>query len=638
MFAQQVDTVVEKYDLVYTVQFEFNEIPESKSEASSGYRISGAKIYDSTTGNLIQEIDIPSKLILQDKENKYNVKYIDFYKRKIAEAKDFSVLMDSWYDPIHFCARTKRNFYLFDSTKKSYYLDTTLSNHNDVFFDEQLKSLRRYVFKTSAKSRITYTYQLENKKWLLIDTNEALFEPIPPKIKYPSSNFISVDKKSHQLPLKAVIGNDTKLQVKDTFWLYKTCDDTLYITQVQSASKAFFSINPTLLPKQKTPLIFNGILREDSYDFTTNYFHCALTLTDRSILSFDVNIPTISNNSIVYYRPDSSVNYAIGNQPNARFSTVVFTYPSGQISIKGTILDKDTNRRVGHWVHYKEGTIESELVGYSKSISLTALDDTYGLEHNHFKVKVFENGSWKEPIMDAANNEISLFINPKTEKIVAYTDSTQFDIDLKYKQLSIYTDIAFYLLKPNERTLKIDRYEIPFEVVKNQYTIILNDRILKSSNENKYELTNGYITALQKQYPEISTFWIDEIQRCFSLQNLDDKTRRKVLKQLVRDSSISFVSQLFYTNRNLQRINYCDNKVIAAIDIDADYPVKFWLKARIRGFSSIETDEGYNRFWLTYPSKLIDDDFFNAFKKLTRQKLVFFANFNSYIAPEKTKN
>ena len=143
---------------------------------------------------------------------------------------------------------------------------------------------------------------------------------------------------------------------------------------------------------------------------------------------------------------------------------------------------------------------------------------------------------------------------------------------------------------------------------------------------------------MQKQYPEIATFWIDEIQRCFSLQNLDDKTRRKVLKQLVRDSSISFVSQLFYTNRNLQRINYCDNKVIAAIDIDADYPVKFWLKARIMGFSSIETDAGNNRFWLTFPSKLIDEDFFNAFKKLTRQKLVFFANFNFYIAPEKTKN
>lgn len=480
--------------------------------------------------------------------------------------------------------------------------------------------------------------ECENNEWELIDTNEALFEPILPTIKYPLTDCLVVNENSHVLPLKVVIDNNDKVQVRDTFWLYNVSSDTLYITAVQSTTKEFFSIKPTLLPKQRTPLIFNGFLTPESYSFNTKYFNYIITLTDGSFICLGVVIPTISNHSTVYYRKDSSVNYSIAKQANERFSLVVFTYPNGYLRAVGTLQDMDTNSRVGNWLNFNMASMTSNSIVYSKRILLSAFKDDGLTTHNKFKVKVFENGSWKEPIMDAANNEISLFINPKTEKIVAYTDSTQFEIDLKYKQLSIYTDIAFYLLKPNERTLKIDRYEIPFEVVKNQYTIILNDRILKSSNENKYELTNGYITALQKQYPEISTFWIDEIQRCFSLQNLDDKTRRKVLKQLVRDSSISFVSQLFYTNRNLQRINYCDNKVIAAIDIDADYPVKFWLKARIRGFSSIETDEGYNRFWLTYPSKLIDDDFFNAFKKLTRQKLVFFANFNSYIAPEKTKN
>jgi len=638
MFAQQVDPVLEKHDLVYTVQFEFNEIPESKSEGSSRYRISGAKIYHSTTGSLHQEIDIPSKLILQDKENKYNVKYIDFYKRKIAEAKDFSVLMDSWYDPIHFCARTKRNFYLFDSTKKSYYLDTTLSNHNDVFFDEQLKTLRRYVFKTSAKSRITYTYQLENKKWLLIDTNEALFEPILPRIKYPLTDCLVVNENSHVLPLKVVIDNNDKVQVRDTFWLYNVSSDTLYITAVQSTTKEFFSIKPTLLPKQRTPLIFNGFLTPESYSFNTKYFNYIITLTDGSFICLGVVIPTISNHSTVYYRKDSSVNYSIAKQANERFSLVVFTYPNGYLRAVGTLKDMDTNSRVGNWLNFNMASMTSNSIVYSKRILLSAFKDDGLTTHNKFKVKVFENGSWKEPITDTLKNQLLTFITQKTKKIVAYTDSTQFDIDLKYKQLPIYTDIAFYLLKPNERTLKIDRYEIPFEVVKNQYTIIFDKEYIKTANKKFDEFTDAYIISLQKQYPEISTFWIDEIQRCFSLQNLDDKTRRKVLKQLVRDSSISFVSQLFYTNHNLQRINYCDNKVLAAIDIDTEYPERFWLKARIMGFSSIETDAGNNRFWLTFPSKLIDEDFFNAFKKLTRQKLVFFANFNFYIAPEKTKN
>jgi hypothetical protein len=283
-------------------------------------------------------------------------------------------------------------------------------------------------------------------------------------------------------------------------------------------------------------------------------------------------------------------------------------------------------------------SMTSNRIVYSKEMLLSAFKDDGIATHNKFKLKVLEKGTWKEPITDTLKNQLRTFITQKTDRIVAYTDSTSYCFALSYKKLPVHTVNEFYLLKADDKKLKIGFYEIPFQLVKNQFTILFENEYIKAANKKIDEFTDAYFISLQKQYPEISTFWMNGNQRCFSLQNLDDKTRRKVLKQLVRDSSISFVSQLFYTNRNLQRINCCDNKVIAAIDIDADYPVKFWLKARIRGFSSIETDEGYNRFWLTYPSKLIDEDFFNAFKKLTRQKLVFFANFNFYIAPEKTKN
>ena len=356
------------------------------------------------------------------------------------------------------------------------------------FFYEPLKTMRRYDFKTSAKSRIAFTYQLENKKWVLIDKNEALFEPVPPKIKYPSTNCIVVKEKSHQLPLKAVIGTHTKLPVKDTFWLYNACDDTLYITKVQSASRDFFSINQTLLPKQTTPLIFNGFLDYESYDFTTRQFFCSLTLTDGSILGLGIVIPMVSNYSVVYYRTDSSIRYAVANRPKARFSTAVFTYPNGQLRAIGTVQDKDTSLKVGKWLYFKEGTISSDDVLYSKAISLSAFDDTYGYEHNQFKVKVLENGIWKEPIMDAYDNKIRFYITSKTDSIVAYTDTTSYRFKLHYKKLYPYISKQFYLLKPNERTLKIGYYVMPFKVIKNQYAIILNYSRFKSGQKNNLSI------------------------------------------------------------------------------------------------------------------------------------------------------
>lgn len=149
---------------------------------------------------------------------------------------------------------------------------------------------------------------------------------------------------------------------------------------------------------------------------------------------------------------------------------------------------------------------------------------------------------------------------------------------------------------------------------------------------------NDYITALREQYPDISTVWISKNQRGVSLQDLEDETRAKVLQQMMSDSCVSVVCQLFYTNRNPQRLSYCDNKVIAEIDIDTEYPEKFRRTALKLGYSSIETDSGNNRFWLTYPSKLIDEGFFEAFDRLTKEKLVLGAYLNSYFEPvEETK-
>lgn len=623
-----------KDELRYTVRFDYQTL-SALYEGTNEYLLNGARIYNTQTGKLHQEIYIPRISKSPWKESKNIVKFIDFYNRGIKEAKDFSVQIESWRDLEIKAYKQKLNYYIFNATTRKYELDTTLSNYNDVFYYEPLKTMRRFDFEMTAKSRIVYTYQLEKKRWVLIDTNETLFVAPPPKIKYPSTNCIAVDEKSHTLPLKAVIGNPANLLVKDTFWLTNMCQDTLYITKVQSSTRDFFSVNQTLLPGQRTPLIFNGILTSNTFDFNINQFFCTLTLTDGSLLGLSIMIPTISNNATVYYRKDSTIHYAVANRPKARFLNAVFTYPNGQIKVKGTVQDKDTTLKMGNWLYFKEGTNESTEITYSKSISLSAFDDNNSFHHNKFKVKVLEEGVWKQPVMDEDSYQLTFYLTSKTDSIVAYTDSTSYGFALPYKELPVYLTKQFYLLKPNERTLKIGYYEMPFSVVKDQYAIILNYGYFTSPNKTMYQLTDSFIAALQKQYPKITTVWISKNQRGINLQNLEFETKRDVLQQLTRDSSVAFVCQIFLIGR-LQSIGYCNNRVYA--DIDIQDPEKFRQKALKLGFSNIEIANSNNRFWLTYPGKLLDEGFYEAFDRLTKEKLVFSAFFNSYYEHEVDNN
>jgi hypothetical protein len=483
----------------------------------------------------------------------------------------------------------------------------------------------------TAISQIANTYQFENNKWVLIDKSETFFKPVPPKIKYVPKNCILLKEQSHTLPLQAVTGNNATRQIKDTFWLYNGCDEKVMITKVESNTGDFFSINQTLLPKQYSPLVFNGLLQNSSSDFTMNNFSCNLTLSDNHILSFAVTVPITGNNSLVHYRTASTINYAISKHQNTRFNTAIFTYTNGSVRAKGLIQDADTSLKAGNWRFYKDGAWGIDEVIYSKEILVSALDVNHAGQHINFKIKVLENGIWQQPVIDVINTQQRFFITEKTDSIKAYTDTTSYCFALNYKKIPANKAIQFFLLKPNERTMKIGYYQMPFSVLKDQYTIVPDYSKFKSKNRTTYQITDSILASLINKYPKIASVLVSKHQRGIDLRSLSFDEKKKVLMQLTNDSTIAFVCQLF-TVMNKNRIAFCNNKIYA--EINNEDLADFKKKAAELGYTNISADTGSNRYWLTHESKLIDEGFFESYERLTKNPLVQSAHFNTYFEPE----
>ena len=627
---QQEGDSVEKNQLNYAVRFHSQTLYDAATQTNS-YLLNEAKVYNLQTGKLHQEIYIPRITPYMFSDGRNIVKFFDFYQRGITEAVDFSVQIESWRDLKHQCYRQKLHYFIFNPTTKKYELDTLLSNYNDVFYDETVKKMRRYDFESNSEVRINYTYQLEGKEWGLIDKKEVRLKPLPPKPNSGSKYCVLLGEKSHTLTLKAIKDDHIKVIIKDTFWLYNACNDTIYISKIETGYRDFFSINQTLLPKQGTPLLFNGILTNTGYDFTINTYNCMLTFSDGFATNYGIEIPIVGNHPTMFYRADSTIDYAIVTKPNQRFSAAVFTHPNGSLSAKGNVQDADTTNKVGNWLLFEEGVKGAKYVTYSKQILLGAFDEINGSTHTNFKLKVLENGNWKTPIYDIYNNHVRLFITPKTDSIWTYTDTTQYKFAINYKKELDYTTKEFYLLKPTERSIKIGYYHTPFKVFKNQYALILNYHRFKNNNKTSYQLTDSFIATLQKRYPKIATVWISTHQTGISLESLTAEDKKRVLQHLENDSNVAVICQLFVVNHQ-QRIGFCDQKVIAEIDIEDEE--EFKRTARKLGFSSIEIDDGNNKFWLTYPGKLIDERFFEAFDRLTKEARVRAAYFNSYYEQE----
>ncbi|MFY7963782.1 MAG: hypothetical protein ACOVO1_02700 [Chitinophagaceae bacterium] len=318
---------------------------------------------------------------------------------------------------------------------------------------------------------------------------------------------------------------------------------------------------------------------------------------------------------------------SIAQPPSKRFSNVVLTFPNGNLRAKGIIQDGDTSQKVGKWQYYKHGTWDFDEVVYSKEISLAAFDRESESLYTNFNIKVFESGKWKHPVFDDINGQKKIYITATTDSIVAFTDTTSYSFDLPYNKISENIAIQFFLLKPNERTMKIGYYQMPFSVLKNQYTIIPDYSKFKSKNRTNYQITDSILTALQKKYPKIATVYVSKHQRGIDLSKLSFNEQYKVIMQLTNDTCISFVCNLF-TVMNKNRVSFCNNEVY--VELNTTDVEEFKKQALTLHFANVREDISSNKYWLTHAGKLIDESFFESFDRLTKNPLVLSVNFNSY--------
>ena len=102
------------------------------------------------------------------------------------------------------------------------------------------------------------------------------------------------------------------------------------------------------------------------------------------------------------------------------------------------------------------------------------------------------------------------------------------------------------------------------------------------------------------------------------------------MKELSEDTGISFVCQLFAIT-DKEALTYCDNRVYVELNTNNTDSLK--NAAMLLGFYDLQPDMGSNRYWLNYKSKIIDERFFEAYKKLTETRWVLSAYMSTHFEP-----
>ena len=179
--------------------------------------------------------------------------------------------------------------------------------------------------------------------------------------------------------------------------------------------------------------------------------------------------------------------------------------------------------------------------------------------------------------------------------------------------------------------MKIGYYHTPFTTIPGHYTIIPDYSFFSNARKTTYQITDSIIQVLHGLYPKMAQVYVSKNMRGLSVEHLSAAEKEQLFGKLRADKGIAFISQLFMiTDR--QAFTYCNNQVF--LELKVNQPDEIKKAALAIGFSDMQADMGNNRYSLTYQHKMIDEDFFDAFRKLTELPGVMGVYFNHYFEHE----
>jgi hypothetical protein len=490
---------------------------------------------------------------------------------------------------------------------------------------------QKKAYELTPTAKINQTYEMREQQRVLSDSHPALPQrPLAP-VKSEASACIWAAEKYHSLPLQVLEGIGTSKIISDSFLLHNYCNDSIPIVEVVTDHPGLFSISRTLVPKQNTFLKFNGSVTHTGASFTAKSYICYLVFANRTTLSFTIEFTLVGNNCRILYNTDGTVAGAIEPSVKTRYTKAILAKPDGRFRASGSIQDGDTTLKVGNWQYAEnENGVLTERV-YSKAISMYIMNQLKVDNSMDFDINVLENGSWKKHLIEDAGGGRLIYITEATDSILAFSKGLEYRFAVAYDELPHHSTKLFYLLQPGERSLKIGYYATAFSTVANQYALIPDYSILTGRTKSTPQLIDSIIGSLQDQYPTLGKVVVSKNMRAISLQGLTAKEQHLLMKQLKQNKGIAYVCQLFsITDR--QVVTYCKNNVY--VELDGNNTAGLQDAALQLGFSNMQADVGSNRYWFTYKSKLLDESFFEAFKKLTECPLVKSVFFNHYVEAE----
>ena len=589
-------------------------------ESHTVVQLQKIELYDEKTLQLLQTITEPRQKKLSWRTGA--IAFANFYREEEPYKKGFRIPADLTGKEIR--ENQRFVYYKWNTSTKLYELDTLLNSKYYTRFDGNTGRMFATEFEEKDDVKISYHYELNDRKWILLDTerheNPKPIHPIISNAIVEKKAKCYLDKTYSLKPVQYFKDEKEKLII-DTFWIGNYGNKTAKITVVQNSH---FKIPEEILPNQKLPIVYQRKFISD--DRLVNKLYIVPTpfnsVDDGFVIKYDngetltgsINYMIVDNLAMINQLPDGSLNIHIENGGNKK--KIIHTFPSGFLKEYGAYFTPD-QCRIGFWVQVDSSQHTTvNQVQYNKLITIQVANADINT------CSVTRIGTESEIV-----NRAQIAVSPSTKSIKVSNSIASAEYKINFDELKQEDGVTLNLLKPNEDFVYNGQVKLPMDFSHQQYKIIFSpEYIYKMLPQEREQVEQHYFDELLKEFPTLQYYNIDTAESMFKHGNSNNifmvldisrcgaKEKQTILNRLEKNRDIKAVCIL--SQRGAQFFN--DNQIQIPDFKNHTLDTALAAKAKSYGFSftHLQSSMSYTLSVFEYMSKIVDQAFFRDYNLL----------------------
>jgi hypothetical protein len=519
------------------------------------------------------------------------------------------------------------DFYCYNRDSESYDRIPLLSDYPNIEIQAITEPIRRKSAGLENGRIYERYFILKDMQWAMINEIFHISNPTSNPSEPLSACVQWLDDRSHLAKVYFHSNAESNVEVSHRFKYLNACRAVYQPLPFRSSHDPYFSASKFVASGDTGWVQFSATLAASMTGLQPTAHMAYVPTTDNPHHSVDIEFFVAHIEWVTQWHANGTPAFVMVQRSDGLANALVIDEEGYPVE-SGTYYPND-QQKIGTWQRYNRKGAKSHIT-YGRIVHANI---AWPIDiKDEVVVLVYRNGSWQQHEAPEVHGDRKIYLYEKIDSIRVQAGHGVFKQPIHFDQLANENWLHIQLIYPEQIPLPMANSAVGIEILPDTYGIEWDHVFISTNFDAGTKSTIDLTQLLQIRHPQIElTPGYCDYCTIISLAHLSSYQRVQVMNQLLRDSMILHLNQVFRMNRGA--VTYFHGDASMRVNYNLSYPK---VQAKLESYGFVYRDQVYGAaglYSVNWPHKLRGLEFIQALQKAAKDSDISHVSPSLYFEP-----